>query len=415
VSSRHSSLSRRSENVGQVQLPRHVIPDPGDNELYLLKIPPFFAVEPRAYDPLTFQPPTTEHHTKLPPSDAFNPLDTALSTIRWRRSPNDPEEIQSNARILRWSDGSLTMQLASDPKTQFEITAKPLAPPQKAPPKPTPVHSSSPPPSKPILRDRGYNPTQDSFTYLAEPVESAFVVRTTRKLTASLVVRQPSGIADTLESLQAEAAAIAARFKASEHRATTKIEDIRENPEEAKKEALRQEREGERRRRKEEREREKTRLGRAGGAARLGGGLTLDGLEGEGSTRRGTTRRGPGGASTKAKQPRRARRDSESDEEEELYGRRGGPQDQYEEDDFVVGSEDGSGAGGSDEDAEGEEDIDAVLELQERQAREKKRRGNVAAGDSPKRAARARRCMRAQRAVSGVALCCLTMRMMSRT
>jgi RNA polymerase-associated protein LEO1 len=387
-----SALTDKSYNIEALNLPRHVIPDPSDNELYLLKIPPFFAVEPRVWDAATFEPPTTEHHTKLPPPEGFSAYETALSTIRWRRSPSDPEELQSNARFLRWSDGSLTMQLAMDPSTQYEISAKPLAPRQTSPPKPTPVASSNTSPLARGGRGARYDPNLDAHTYLAEPIESAYIVRTTRKFTAALVVRQPSGVADTFDAIQATAEAITAKFQAQERREATKIEDIRENPEEAKKEALRLEREYERRRAKEERDREKTRLGRAGLAGRGGGGLTLEGLEGEGAgARRGGTRPRAAG---KAKQPRRARRDSESDEEEELYGRRGGPQDQYDmEDDFVVdsdasGAED-AGGGSSDQDAEGEEDIDAILELQERQQRERKRRGQqAAAAASPKRAAR---------------------------
>jgi len=43
----------------------------------------------------------------------------ALINIRWRKSPSAPKQLQSNARILRWSDSSLTLQLASNPTTQY--------------------------------------------------------------------------------------------------------------------------------------------------------------------------------------------------------------------------------------------------------------------------------------------------------
>jgi hypothetical protein len=76
---------------------------------------------------------------------------------------------------------------------------------------------------------------------------------------------------------------------------------------------------------------------------------------------------------TKAK-TRKSQRDVYSDEEEEMYGRRGGPEDRYDmEDDFLVEDEDLEE--GSDEDAEGEDDddIDVVIEKQEKADRGDKR------------------------------------------
>ena len=116
---------------------RHCVPEPSDGELYLLKVPRFLAIEPTAFNHKTFQAPTTDHHSKEAPSEHFSPYDTAMTTIRWRRSPSNPAELQSNARVLRWSDGSLTIQLASQPLDQYVINATPLAPPQVNPKIPT--------------------------------------------------------------------------------------------------------------------------------------------------------------------------------------------------------------------------------------------------------------------------------------
>ena len=104
----------------------------------MLKIPQFMSLDPTIFKTETFQVPETDHHSTGPPSSTFSKYDTALTTLRWRYSPSKPDELQSNARILRWSDGSLTLQLASDPTTQYTIDGKPLAPPQPHPTKPTP-------------------------------------------------------------------------------------------------------------------------------------------------------------------------------------------------------------------------------------------------------------------------------------
>jgi RNA polymerase-associated protein LEO1 len=326
-----------------------------------MKVPPFLGIDPIAYKSRTFQPPTNVHHSNpdSKPTAAFNPYTTTLSTIRWRNSPSGPEA-QSNARILRWSDGSLTLQLATDPATQYVVNPKPLAPPQANPPKPTPT-------SHLVTQNRrsaAYDPKEESYTYVCAPLESAFFVRTLAKVTTSLQLQAPNQD-DSIESLKASMAAIAAKYgeDMEERQKGPKIEDFKGDPTQFEKEALKLERELQKKQRKEDRDRERnvkfSRTTRTGG-------LTIDSLEGEGGGG------GGGGGSgrprtSRPKGPRRARRDEYSDEEDELYGRRGGPQDTYDmEDDFLVNSDEDGDEGGS-EDAEGEEeDIDDIIERNER-------------------------------------------------
>jgi hypothetical protein len=219
----------------------------------------------------------------------------------------------------------------------------------------------------------GWDASRETFTYLAEPSESAYLVRVTGKFTTSLDVK-PDPKMESLDSLAASMDAAREKYKASFANnedggaaaliatggTAIKIEDIRDDPEKSKKEALRQERELERKKRKEERDKLKNMgIGRAGGRSAGGFGLSLGDLEGEGRSR--------GVRGSKARD-RKSRRDELSDEEEEMYGRRGGPEDQYDMDDGFLASdnEDDDGSGGS-EDAEGEEDIDDVIERQERE------------------------------------------------
>lgn len=138
------TYEEQSFNFMEPEIARHAVPEPSDGELYLLKVPPFLAIEPTAFDHTKFQPPTTDHHSKQLPSDHFSAFNTATTTIRWRRSPSDYTKLQSNARILRWSDGSLTLQLANDPLTQYEVNPTMLAPPRRPPSPPSSISISSP-------------------------------------------------------------------------------------------------------------------------------------------------------------------------------------------------------------------------------------------------------------------------------
>jgi RNA polymerase-associated protein LEO1 len=305
-----------------------------------------------------FQPPTTEHHSKEPALPSFSAYDTALSTLRWRHSPSDPTELQSNARVMRWSDGSLTLQLATDAQAQYEILAKPLAPVQRSPPKPTPL-------SGPQLRGRnipsGYDASQDSFTYLGVGSASQFCVRTTNKITTALSIK-PNDQSNSLESLEAAMAIINAKSGGATARTGPQIVDIRGDPEKAKIAAIEAEKQKLRAQRRLEnqqnREREKSHRG-MGGSSRFGRpGLSVGDLEdGDGGSGR------PRMSRTKLTRENKSRRDEYSEEEEEMYGRRGGPQDNYEKDDFVVDDEDVSA--GDDEDAEGDDDIDDIIESRE--------------------------------------------------
>ncbi|KAH0200321.1 hypothetical protein KCU90_g27067, partial [Aureobasidium melanogenum] len=124
--------------IQESSMSRQPLPEPTDGEMYLTKIPKFLSIEPRRWHHTTYQPPTTDHHSHEA-APGFSAYNTAISTVHWRRSPSNPKNIQSNARVLRWSDGSLTLQLASNPTQQYEIEGNPLAPRQRNPAKPTPT------------------------------------------------------------------------------------------------------------------------------------------------------------------------------------------------------------------------------------------------------------------------------------
>ena len=331
-------------------------------QLYLLQFPNSLGISSKAFTLEGFEPPTTDHHYSTAPSSAFSAYATSNNTIRWRKSPRNQRIIQSNARINRWSDGSLTLQLASNPREHFELTAKALAPPQINPQLPTPTsigtsHATSAP----------YNPRLDLQTYLAAPHEQAGLMRHTHHITTSLAVQSSNQDDDALLRLQQGLAAAARGNKATVDGGVEVI-SISEDPENAKRRAELAEKEKAKmqRRFQVQQDRENTRANnvlkrsglRTGG---LGGGLTVGGLEDDEGVMGTKARK----LKQKARKP--TRRNSEYSDDEDFRGRRRTREDEYDEDDgFLVGSdEEPEVADESEEeaelDAEGDEDEDEPI------------------------------------------------------
>lgn len=306
--------------VMDADIARHAIPEPSDGELYLLKVPTFLSFEPTAFNHKTFQPPTTDHHSKVAASEHFSAYNTAMSTIRWRRSPSNNAELQSNARILRWSDGSLTLQFANDPTTQFDIDANPLAPPQINPKIPTPTS---------VKGGTNVSAKQESYTYLVAPYEEANVMRVTNKLTAALHVAPAANLKDSaIEKLQNDLAAVASRGRDDADQAISFV-DVNEDPElqRQREEATFKEKQRQARAREKHEARQAERAVRTiGGRSGRSGGLNIDDLEDAASRPR------------KPRQKGGLRRDWSDDED---YGRgaRTREDDYDEEDDFIAASD----------------------------------------------------------------------------
>ena len=353
LSDPEEAIHTREENVLDIDIGRHAIPHPSDGELYLLQFPPYLGIEPKAFTTNDWKPPTSEHHTNAAPSSNFSAYNTSNNTIRWRRSPRNSQEIQSNARVLRWSDGSLTLQVASNPREQFALSGKPLAPPQVNPIKPTPTSIKGiQAPGKPA-----YDARLDTHTYLASPHEAVSLLQITNHVTASLAVQSYADQDDdALIKLQETLAAATKGPNGTD--GGVGIMHITEDPELAKKKAEVAEKEKaratRRRQLQEEKERERSArvLGRSGlRTGGYGGGLTIGGLEDDDGTARPRARP----SKPKTKKPRR--RNSEYSDEEEFMTRGRTKEDEYDEDDgFLVGSDEEEEL--VDDASEEEEDID---------------------------------------------------------
>ncbi|OQO12019.1 hypothetical protein B0A48_02658 [Cryoendolithus antarcticus] len=367
-----------------VEMPRQVGPEPSDGEMYILKVPPFMAVEPRAWQPAEFQPPSADHHstTAGPTFSAFN---TAMTTLRWRRSPSDRSQLQSNARINRWSDGSLTFQLASDPTTQYDMPSNPLAPPQRNPviPTPTSIRSDNKKSGRSntdsASLDEPYNPNKDALTYLATPYPSSETVRITHKITTALSIAQSSAITDdAIEQLQNSLAAATNATKVQGVGARELL-TVDEDPELERKRQELAERDKMRARKRTEaqRERELERSDRALGKVGLGsrsggGGLNASMLEDEEGTFSSAKRaKGPG--KPRAKKPRRPNSEYSSDED---YGRKGFQvrQEEYESDDGFLARSDEEEEEGEEGSDDGEDPDDGIVEERRRERTPKRDR-----------------------------------------
>ncbi|ODQ49676.1 hypothetical protein SAICODRAFT_191726 [Saitoella complicata NRRL Y-17804] len=86
-------------------------------------LPAFLAIESECFDPATYVP---------IPGSAPDALAKIENTIRWRHpsspsSLNPSSAVTSNARIVRWSDSSLTLFINSE---HFRLTTTPLPPSQ---------------------------------------------------------------------------------------------------------------------------------------------------------------------------------------------------------------------------------------------------------------------------------------------
>lgn len=265
-----------------------------------MPIPNFLSIETEEFNPETYVAP---------------PYSTAATSLCWRHDPNNDALIQSNARIIRWEDGSMTLQLASAPKEQYRITTKPLAP---------------------LNKSGDYETKLDSHVYLGAAAETSSVFRLTSHLTHGLTVHPTTVETDDAVQRLQESLAAAVRGTKKTVDGSAPVIEVKEDPELAKRQAELAEREKLKaaRRRQQLADRELDRGRRVGVPHRSGGaGLTIGGLEDDDGLL--TTR-------PRAKKSRRPNRRGEiyTDDEEE-YDRRGRTrEDEYDEDDgFLVGSD----------------------------------------------------------------------------
>jgi RNA polymerase-associated protein LEO1 len=309
-----------------------------------MRVPDFLSIEAEEFNPETYVPP---------------PYNIAATSLCWRKDPAYDSRLQSNARFIKWDDGSITLQLASQPLEQYRIASKPLAP---------------------LTRSGDYDHKLDSHVYLAAGLETSQLFRLTSHVTHGLTVLPTTLEADDAVARLQEQLAAAARGSKQTAAGTAPIYEQKEDPELATRRAEVMEKEAMKaeRRRQQLADREADR-GRRQGASRSGPtGLSVGGLEDGGLH---TTR-------PRAKPRRQNRRGEIFTDDEEDYSR-GGPrnrEDEYDEDDgFLVGSDEDVEEGEDDEEELEDEDMDAEGEDDEEVTPKARSKPEPKAGTPPGR------------------------------
>jgi len=92
--------------------------------IHFVKLPNFLSVEPRPFDPSTYEDEIDDEETLDEEGRARLKLKVE-NTIRWREKFNDEGVFvkQSNARMIKWSDGSLSLHLGDE---IFNVYQQPL-------------------------------------------------------------------------------------------------------------------------------------------------------------------------------------------------------------------------------------------------------------------------------------------------
>ena len=299
-------------------------------------MPKFLGIEPRAFDPETFKPPISDHHTDTKSAN-FSASATSASTMRWRKDSTSGK-LESNTVVYRWSDGSTTVAVGDQ---HYELQTKPLAPPRD---------------SKP------YQEVQDSHSYVASPSIASQILVMVGHMTNQYTVRPNKDIEDdALEKLQKSLAA-ATRGAHKDDKNGPELITNTQDPELQKKRAEMAEKERMKLQRRRETAAEKASLPKGGMGGR--GGLSVDDLEGR------SGRRAPGSGRNNAPKPRRRRPEYDSDDE---LPRGRNREDEYDkEDDFLASSDEDLEEEQGDDDDEEEEMLDEESDREEPKAKKQK-------------------------------------------
>ena len=301
------------------------IKPPEGDELFLANIPEFIGIKHKAFDYATYEPPTKPHDGREP-SEAtkFSPFSTANTSIFWRRDPQNPANIQSNARIIRWSDDSFTLQIASKPTEQYRISTTAMRP--GWPRKPATSQQTQP---------EHYDPSRESNNFFGAPHSTPGMdLQIVAPFDASMKIQPTGDTADAAELKLRETIAATSRLTDPQDN----FKSVKVDPQLAKKEAEKAEKEVAKSIRKREnaqdrqfQRRDKV-LGRSGLSRSTG--LTVGGLEDDMPTARGSKAQG---------RRRRTNRHgdilSDEDEDDEAYRRRGREDEYDREDDFLADSD----------------------------------------------------------------------------
>lgn len=106
-----------------VELVRHIVPyktvGEGADEkstIYYAKVPEFLTIDPVPFDPPSFESKVKERLNSSSREDQLGDRLIDENTIRWRYSRDENQQVykESNAQIVQWSDGGLSLKLGAE-------------------------------------------------------------------------------------------------------------------------------------------------------------------------------------------------------------------------------------------------------------------------------------------------------------
>ncbi|CUA77130.1 RNA polymerase-associated protein LEO1 [Pongo abelii] [Rhizoctonia solani] len=98
----------------EINIPKLPLPTSSDNQYWMMRMPNFLKLDTKPFHTETYEGPQDEYEGEERKESAIM-LDVT-NTIRWRwiQGENGEMKKQSNARIVKWSDGSMSLQLGTE-------------------------------------------------------------------------------------------------------------------------------------------------------------------------------------------------------------------------------------------------------------------------------------------------------------
>lgn len=94
-------MSKKERSISTLFM-GHSMKLPSPDSTFYVKTPKFLKIQPKPYDARSNNP-----------EDEREKFDSASAVVRWKYDPADSEKMLSNARLLRWDDGTFQLVVGS--------------------------------------------------------------------------------------------------------------------------------------------------------------------------------------------------------------------------------------------------------------------------------------------------------------
>ncbi|KAJ3732028.1 Leo1-like protein-domain-containing protein [Lentinula guzmanii] len=112
------AIEEREANVAFPNLP---VPSSSDNDNWVIRLPNFVKMDSKPFHPDTYIGPEQEDDDAVQQAETLREKSMSIklkveNTIRWRwvKDEYDGDRRQSNSRIIRWSDGTMSLRLGKE-------------------------------------------------------------------------------------------------------------------------------------------------------------------------------------------------------------------------------------------------------------------------------------------------------------